>query len=160
MKINNSPIGTYENLFYDETGRRKKAWNLKYSDEFIMKCLKEIYIDGLSATDISRKYEIPIGTVWRFVNLYKYRGSYRYDREGGICDQLEPLLKPYFRMPLNVSLQNYNKAEQIRMLHSKGLSYANIAKELNLSSTRVVDYYVKKLNLPRRIIVFGPNHMW
>ncbi|AGM24929.1 hypothetical protein SCHRY_v1c03440 [Spiroplasma chrysopicola DF-1] len=44
MKINNLPIGTYENLFYDETGRRKKAWNLKYSDEFIMKCLKEIYV--------------------------------------------------------------------------------------------------------------------
>ncbi|AGM24930.1 hypothetical protein SCHRY_v1c03450 [Spiroplasma chrysopicola DF-1] len=88
--------------------------------------------DDFSATDISKKYEIPIGTIWRWVNLYKYRGSYRYDREGGICDQLEPLIKPYFRMPLNVNLQNYNKAEQIRTLHSKELSYDDIIRELNL----------------------------
>ncbi len=30
-------------MYFDETGLRKKIWNAKYSDEFIINCLKELF---------------------------------------------------------------------------------------------------------------------
>ncbi len=42
VKINNAKIGTFEYMYFDETGLRKKIWNAKYSDEFIINCLKKI----------------------------------------------------------------------------------------------------------------------
>ncbi|WP_253301799.1 hypothetical protein [Spiroplasma endosymbiont of Phyllotreta cruciferae] len=51
-RLNNAPIGTFEYLHFKNDGTKKKFWNEKYTDELIIKCLKEFYILNISGIKI------------------------------------------------------------------------------------------------------------
>ncbi|WP_342255539.1 hypothetical protein [Spiroplasma endosymbiont of Poecilobothrus nobilitatus] len=156
-KINNALFGTYEYLYYDARGLRKKNWNQKYSDKFIIGCIKDVYFNGLTSFKVGKKYNISPGRVRLWIHYFKYRKGYRFYCEGGISDQLDKIIKV---SEYNLKSKNFLKWEKIKEMYLKGCSYLEIKKELNVSDANI-EYCVNKFNLPRRRpVIISKNHMW
>ncbi len=152
-KINNAKIGTFEYMYFDETGLRKKIWNAKYSDEFIINCLKEYYFSNLTSMKIEEKYNLPNGTVRDWSSRFKYGKSYRFYCEGGICDKLKGIinLKDYICLDLDRPNKGKytGKYNQIKNMYLQGYEYKEITKKLAVHDSTIA-HVIKRFNLPRR----------
>lgn len=152
-KINNAKIGTYWNLYYYENWNRKESKKQKYLDEFIIQCLKDFYLQGLSSTQISKKYNVKSNTVRQWNCRFKYCMQYRFDREGGICDQLKGIinLKDYVCLELpNHRIGKYTgKYKEIANMYLEGFTYNEICNKLNVTGD-LVGHVRQRFDLPRR----------
>ncbi|KAI93100.1 hypothetical protein [Spiroplasma melliferum] len=153
-KINNSLFGTYGSLYYDATGLRKKNWNQKYSDELVISCLKDFFLNLLSCSEISKKYNVPIRMVYLWNSSFKFRKGYRFDCENGICDQLDKIIT----IPKYRSKYPY---DEIKEMYLKGFKISEIIEKLNLPNVIIVYNAVRKFKLPRRYREYRNfNFMW
>lgn len=152
-KLNNAPIGTYKHLFYDKNGNRKKPYNQKYSDEFIINCLKEYYFTNTTFLKLSKKYNVNSGTIYMWNTRFKYGINYRFYRKGGICDQLKGIinLKDYVCLDLPNSRKGKNtgKYQKIKEMYLQGCEYKEIMKQNNVSKGTIKNVR-DRFNLPRR----------
>lgn len=152
-KLNNASFGTYKSLYFNNDGTKKKLWNEKYSDELIIKCIKEFYITGISSKKIDEKYNLPKGTVSNWIVSFKYGRYYKFYCEGGICDQLKGIinLKDYVCLELPNSRKRVHSSKymQIKDMYLQGYSYEDIRNKLGVNDSTIT-HIRRRFNLPRR----------